>query len=296
MPENELYTRFKRYQSLEKLYVKRFDRISNLRLFVFITGAVCTLLCFFLRGAALSSYVLFFFLLIFFLLILLHLKVEQKLNTVRTMVEIQRRYLKRMDGQWVLFEDDGTEFVDHTHPYTYDLDIFGPKSLFQWISVAKTVRGRYQLKAFLANQPKDFNTIKKRQNAVKELTEKYKLCQKLECEGLLAEKVVRDTEKLVSYAEELQVSFKGINIIRLLPVFTILAFVMSLLEWGLSIQVAMVLLCIQALIFLIGLIKISPHLSKVYLFQKGLGAFRNMFLLVESEQFKDDYLSTLRSE
>jgi hypothetical protein len=37
-------------------------------------------------------------------------------------------------------------------------------------------------------------------------------------------------------------------------------------------------------------------LSRVYSFQKSLAAFRNMFLLIESEQLKDDYLSTLKSE
>lgn len=227
--KDELYTRYKRYQSLEKRYVKRFDRISNLRLFVFISGAVCILLGYFQGGVVLASYVFFFFLLLFILLILLHLKVEQELKRVRTMVAIQRRYLQRMNGQWVLFEDNGSEFVDHTHPYTYDLDVFGPKSLFQWISVAKTDRGRHQLKTYLANPSKDLNTIEKRQNAVRELTKKLDFCQKLECEGLLVEEAARDTEGLAKYAEESQVLFKGINIIRFLVPLMINVYIVFLI-------------------------------------------------------------------
>lgn len=294
--KGELHKRYKRYQSLEKRYLKRFNHISNLRLFVFLIGAVCTLLGYFLANIVLTACVLSFFLMLFILLVSIHIKVERELNIIRTMLEIQRRYLKRLNGQWVLFEDCGSEFIDSAHPYTYDLDIFGPKSLFQLISVAKTVRGRYHLKTLLANPSKDLNTIKVRQNAVRELSAKLEFCQKLECQGLLAEETVPDTEELVSYAEESQVLIKGTNIIRFLPVLTILAFVLSFLEWGISIKFSIALLSLQALIFLIGSRKFSPDLAKVYSFQKSLGAFRNMFLLIESEQFQDDYLNALRSE
>ena len=294
--EKLFLTRYNSYKNLEKRYTKSFDRISNLRFFIFLAGAVFTILCSFLGTSTQALSVLLFFLVIFLALVYKHSKVEQDLHTVRAMLEIQRRYLSRINGTWVSFDDGGLEFVDANHPYTYDLDIFGPKSLFQWISLAKTVLGRYHLKTLLANPSKNLDSIKMRQNAVRELASKLEFCQNLECHGLLINEASRDTGGLISYAEESGSLPKAIHIIRFFPLVTILALVMSISAWGLPLEVPIVLLALQLLLYFAGYQKISSDLSRVYSFQKSLAAFRNMFLLIESEQFKDDYLSTLKSE
>lgn len=240
--EKLFLTRYNSYQNLEKRYTKSFDRISNLRFFIFLAGAVFTILCSFLGTSTQAVSVLLFFLVIFLALVYKHSKVEQELNTVRAMLEIQRKYLSRMNGTWVSFADCGLEFVDANHPYTYDLDIFGPKSLFQWISVAKTVLGRYHLKTLLANPSKNLDSIKMRQNAVRELASKLEFCQNLECHGLLINEVSRDTGGLISYAEESGSLPKAIHIMRFFPLVTILALVMSISAWGLPLEVPIVLL------------------------------------------------------
>ncbi len=250
--EDLFLTRYNHYQKLEKRYAKSFDRISNLRFFIFLIGAVLTVLCSFLGTSIQAVSVFIFFLVVFLTLVHKHSKVEQELNTVRAMSEIQRRYLSRLNGTWVSFADCGLEFVDGNHPYTHDLDIFGPKSLFQWISVAKTVLGRCHLKTLLANPAKDLNTIKMRQNAVRELTTKLEFCQKLECHGLLVDEVSRDTGGLISYAEESRPLSKGIHIMRFFPFITILAFILVISGWGLPLEVPIVLLALQLLLYFAG--------------------------------------------
>lgn len=287
---------YKRYQNLEKKYRKKFNSLSNLRLFVFLAGAVCFLAGLFLGNKTLAWYILICFLVLFIFLIIKHGKVEQELNMVSAMAEIHRRYLDRINGQWVEFEDTGEEFADRNHTYTYDLDIFGPKSLFQWISVAKTAFGRLYLQTLLAKPDKELDTINIRRNAVRELTTKLEFCQKLECQGLLVGKAVQDTEGLISYAEEPAVLSKAINYIRMLPVFTLLSGVLYFSGWAIPVQIPVLLLLLQILVFLYGSSRISPALGQVYSFHKGLASFRNMFCLIESEQFKNDYLSALRSE
>lgn len=247
--EKLFLTRYKRYQKLEKRYVKSFDRISNLRFFIFLAGAALTILCLFLGTSIQALAILLFFLVIFLALVYKHSKVEQELNTVRAMLEIQRRYLSRINGTWVSFDDCGLEFVDGNHPYTYDLDIFGPKSLFQWISVAKTVLGRYHLKTLLANPSKNLNTIKMRQNAVRELASKLEFCQKLECHGLLVDEVSQDIGGLISYAEEPRPLSKGIHIMRFFPLVTIAAFILAISDWGLAVEVPIILLTLQLLLY-----------------------------------------------
>jgi len=294
--EKLFLNRYNRYQNLEKRYVQSFDRISNLRLFVFLVGTALTILSSFMGTAALAVSIFLFFLCIFLVLVFRHAKVERELQTVSAMLEIQRRYLSRMNGEWVSYEDCGLDFIDGNHPYTYDLDIFGPKSLFQWISAAKTDLGRCHLKTLLASPSKRPDAIKMRQNAVRELATKLEFCQKLECHGLLADKASQGTSGLISYAEESRVLSKGIHIIRFFPLVTILAVVLYILRWGIPVQVPAVLLAMQLLFGFLGYLKVSSDLSKVYPFQKSLEAFRNMFLLIESEPFKNDYLSTLKSE
>ncbi|CFX89789.1 DNA mismatch repair protein MutS, core [Syntrophomonas zehnderi OL-4] len=294
--ENLFQTRFNRYQDFVKQYTKSFNTISNLRLLVFLVGTVLTVLCLFLGARTQALAVLLFFLVVFLALVYKHSQVEQKLKTARAMLEIQRRYLSRINGQWVSLADCGQEFLDGNHPYTYDLDIFGSKSLYQWISLANTFWGRHHLKTLLADPVKNLNTIKMRQDAVRELTAKLEFCQKLELQGLLVNDVSRDIGGLVSYAEESGSLTKGIHIIRFFPLVTILAFVLSFSGWGLPVEVPIIIFGIQLLLFWAGLRKFSSDLNRVYSVHKGLGAFRNMFLLIESEQFKDDYLSTLKAE
>ncbi len=67
--------------------------------------------------------------------------------------------------------NNGNEFQNEKHYYTSDLDIFGQASLFQLINRAATVAGVEQLAAWL-NEPASKETILKRQQAVKELTNK----------------------------------------------------------------------------------------------------------------------------
>ena len=65
--------------------------------------------------------------------------------------------------------EDGTEFIDLHHEYSYDLDIFGPESLFNRINRTVTLKGKEMLARKLTDLPSDTDIIHKRQEAVKEL-------------------------------------------------------------------------------------------------------------------------------
>ena len=65
--------------------------------------------------------------------------------------------------------EDGTEFIDPHHKYSYDLDVFGPESLFNRINRTVTLKGKEMLARKLTDLPSDTDIIHKRQKAVKEL-------------------------------------------------------------------------------------------------------------------------------
>lgn len=64
---------------------------------------------------------------------------------------------------------DGAEFTDLQHEYSYDLDIFGPASLFQRINRTITQKGKEALAARLTNLPAGKDTITRNREAVEEL-------------------------------------------------------------------------------------------------------------------------------
>ncbi|MDR1737580.1 MAG: hypothetical protein LBR66_01995 [Candidatus Symbiothrix sp.] len=66
-------------------------------------------------------------------------------------------------------QKDGAEEIDPTHPFTYDLDVFGKKSLFHLLNRTYTRTGYDALCDQLDNPLQDAEKIKARQAAVKEL-------------------------------------------------------------------------------------------------------------------------------
>lgn len=65
--------------------------------------------------------------------------------------------------------DDGERYESEQHPYTSDLDIFGPLSLYDYINRCKTTKGRDLLAAHL-NTASERDVIIARQEAIKELS------------------------------------------------------------------------------------------------------------------------------
>ncbi|NLN88414.1 MAG: DNA mismatch repair protein MutS, partial [Syntrophomonadaceae bacterium] len=279
----------------ERLQKRSFDIISNLRLVVFVVGALAVLMAGYLGTARQALYVGLPFLLVFIYIIHRHDQVEARLNIARAMVKINQQYQDRLSEQWVKFTDQGQEFADPDHPYSTDLDIFGPKSLFQWISVARTYCGRQHLYQLLAEPPQEPDSILARQGAIKELAGKLEFCQGLECRGWLAPEANRDPEELIAYAEESSSVSQFMKIIRFLPLITALSLVLYFLQL-LTLLVPIALLLLQSFIVLFTYQKTGGALKPVYSFQKSLHSFGGMLEAIETEPFQDPYISSLQAE
>ena len=74
-----------------------------------------------------------------------------KLRNYKSLEYIYRRHENRRNGNYKTFSPDGKEFIDYNDYKTLDLDILGPKSLYQYICVAKTYSGRKKLANQLTN-------------------------------------------------------------------------------------------------------------------------------------------------
>jgi hypothetical protein len=94
-------------------------------------------------------------------------------------VAFYERALARLDGPWAgTGGETGDRFLDDGHLYARDLDIFGPASLFELLSCARTQVGEDTLAAWL-KAPADPAVVRARQEAVVELAPRTDLREDL---------------------------------------------------------------------------------------------------------------------
>ena len=97
-----------------------------------------------------------------------HRGVSQKMEDEEKRMEYYRKCLLRVEGQWHTFSNTGARYCDTDHPFSGDLDIFGQKSLFQLLCLARTRIGEDTLAAWLQKSASR-EEIELRQHAVEEL-------------------------------------------------------------------------------------------------------------------------------
>ena len=111
---------------------KRFYYISLLRLILFV-GAVANAIIFWSDGwLCLSVFAILPFIL-FIWLVKRHNFWFYRKDFLKKKIEINEQELRAMQYDFSDF-DDGKEFINPSHLYTLDLDVFGEHSLFQYIN------------------------------------------------------------------------------------------------------------------------------------------------------------------
>ena len=92
------------------------------------------------------------------------------------------RGLARLSDQWAGKGETGERFVDNSHPYSRDLDLFGPGSLFELLSTARTRAGQQILASWLL-APAPAEEVRQRHGAVIELRDRLDLREELSVLG-----------------------------------------------------------------------------------------------------------------
>jgi len=106
---------------------------------------------------------------------------EKLLGSIRyrtRAIAFYERGLARLNDQWAGKGETGERFLDAAHPYARDLDLFGPASLFEYLSGARTRAGEETLARWLL-QPAPPKEILARQAAVRELQVRVKFREQL---------------------------------------------------------------------------------------------------------------------
>lgn len=136
----------------------------------------------------------------FLIMIKVHNSFFMRKQWLEVKADILKKELKGLNNDYSVF-DDGKEFSDTEHLYSFDLDIFGRKSLFQAINRTCTHIGKRTLADWMKNHLRTKKDIENRQNCIKDLSTRNDFRLKFAITGLINRSKNSDDNDIQEWAE-----------------------------------------------------------------------------------------------
>ncbi|UYZ58969.1 MutS-related protein [Hymenobacter latericus] len=155
------------YAAEEQHFATRHRAVGWLRVFLFVAGAGGAWWLFEQGQNGLAVGWLVVAYVLFLLVMRWHGRIGYQLRQRQLLRLINQEELDRLGGKLAGF-DEGLRYADAAHPYTADLDVFGPHSLFQLVSRTTSRLGQDALAGWL-QAPAPPEQLWLRQQAVAEL-------------------------------------------------------------------------------------------------------------------------------
>lgn len=284
-PENHYTERLSLTEGQLQQVKKQIFRISMLRLALFIAG-IAGLYFFFNQTTLLTICICLTFLPLF-ILVKIHNRFFIRKEWLETQARIIQEELQALSGDYSSFED-GKEYVNPEHPYSFDLDIFGRRSLFQSINRTCTFFGKVRLAEWLQNHLHEKTSIEKRQEMVREISEHTLFREQFRVAGLVHHGQSSDAEKIQAWSQSpaqylhagwVKTFIWGVPVINSLLLITSLAGWISFSWLGLSFGIFLVLS--------FGIIKRATYIQETYGKQlKSLNGYARLIALAKAEEWK----------
>lgn len=284
-PENHYTERLSLTAGQLQQVKKQIFRISMLRLTLFIAG-VAGIYFFFSQTPLLIVCICLTFLPLF-ILVKIHNRFFIRKEWLETQAHIIQEELQALSGDYSSFED-GKEYVNPEHPYSFDLDIFGRRSLFQSINRTCTFFGKVRLAKWLQNHLHEKTSIEKRQEMIREISEHTLFREQFRVAGLVHHGQSSDAEKIQAWSQSpaqylhagwVKAFIWGVPVINSLLLITSLAGWTSFSWLGLSFSIFLVLS--------FGIIKRATYIQETYGKQlKSLNGYARLIALAKAENWK----------
>jgi len=234
---------------------------------------------------------------LFGLLVKYHNKKEEELNKFAQLISIYKNEIRNIKSENIF--GNGSQYIDHKHLYTSDLDVFGKFSLYNLINRTITKNGSNILAKWL-KQSSTKNEIAQRQNTVKELAKKTTFKEEfLRTFFYSKNNTNKNTSDLKEWIENFEPYFTNKKTLIIYswvsPIIILISFAIGYiypLIWILTfifISVNFIVLTGQQ----IKVNKIDIHLGKqADIFKR----FSKLVSLIKNEDFKSDLANRLKTE
>jgi DNA mismatch repair ATPase MutS len=242
-------------------------------------------------------YVVVMLILIFLVLVSKHGKLQKQYELHQNLRQLNELELHALDHHYASF-NDGSQYANPHHPYSYDLDLFGPGSLFQYLNRCATTIGEEELAKNLNGSENLEERILDRQKAIAELATKVEFRQGFWAQGHTFQDNKKDTKGLFEWLGEQDVVFKNKTFSILLVVFPVIS--LALLSLTIYNSIYFPLLFVFAGIQWVVISLKSKEVRKaedaLSHHKKLIDKYAQLLQLIAQTEFSNSYLMSIKNE
>ena len=232
MENREFYASVKaKYDEKYSSCLRMLTVLSFSRLIIFVAGIAGSILLFRLNDiAGIAFAVVSVFL--FAVVIKRYSAREWERDYYRNLADINEDERVSLDGDYSRF-NEGVQYIDPSHDFSHDTDIFGPGSLFQYLNRTFSDSGSDMLAGWLSNPFFISDTFMERAAAVKELSPMVDWRQKFIALGRMDRAGKKDRERLDDWLSG-EPAFRNESSTRIisivLPALTLISLLLSIMR------------------------------------------------------------------
>jgi DNA mismatch repair ATPase MutS len=168
---------------------------------------------------------------LFFFMIKKNIEFERSKKKIQVLKKLVDDELLALNHKFLHFKN-GTQFLNTDHFFSYDLDLFGEGSLFQFINRTSTVSGEQKLAGWFIKPPLGNDEIAGKQEAVRELSQIPEWRLNFLAEGKMFEETNEVHNEILSWAGfNLKLKNAGLikQLIFIVPVLTFISAIPAVL-------------------------------------------------------------------
>jgi len=231
----------------------------------------------------------------FLILSFIDSRLKRRIKITEIYIQINTKEVSALNGNYADF-DPGNEFIDQSHDYTHDLDIFGEGSMFQYISRTATIFGKLRLAEYFSNAFGQSDKVIQRQQSVKELSEMVELRQKLQL-IFHAEKITESDKTEMAAWLQSESPVSNLKLLRILafglPAVTLVCIALSIVGF---VAFPSFLIIIQLMIVFLYARQTIQVQNIITSKSKILNRYAQCLFLIENGQFESEYLICLQKQ
>ncbi len=277
-----------------KIVTKKVKRFAWYRFFtfllIFVPLFIFGLKSWFTLIFSLSAIVFFFF------LVKKNIQLEILKKKTTLLKKIAEDELLAINHQFSHFKN-GAEFLNTDHFFSYDLDLFGEGSLFQFINRTSTISGQQKLAGWFIKPPLQNEEIIKKQGAIQELSQIPEWRLHFLAKGQIFEETDEMHNEILSWAG-LELQLKNAASIRwllyVIPLLTLISLVPA--AFGVT-NLFVWIMVLSQWIFLYFFRKSVKHYFQFFGRKSELlSKYMQLLQFIEEKEFKSVLLNELQNK
>ena len=220
-------------------------------------------------------------------------KIKKKTSILKKIVEDE---LLALNHQFSHFKN-GTEFLNTDHFFSYDLDLFGEGSLFQFINRTSTISGQQKLAGWLINPSLHKHEIEKKQGAIRELSQIPEWRINFLAFGKMFDETNEMHNEILAWAG-LDLQLKNAKSIKwmlvVVPLLTLISAVPAIL--GITNLFVWFMVFVQWLFLYFFWKKVTEYFKFFGRKSDLLSKYMQLLRLIEENEFKSEFLCGLKKK